>query len=67
MGLFEAAGHSPNRATLATRKVCQNDEILDSFTTPFRPFRAVDKALSQPYLCRTGQWRRRLFSCAFGR
>jgi hypothetical protein len=27
--LFEAAGHSPNHVTLATRKVCQNDEILD--------------------------------------
>jgi hypothetical protein len=31
MGLFGAAGHSPNHVTLATRKVCQNDEILDSF------------------------------------
>jgi hypothetical protein len=30
MGLFGAAGHSPNHAALATRKVCQNDEILDS-------------------------------------
>src|SRR5450631_3301684 len=29
MGLFGAAGHSPNHVTLATRKVCQNDEILD--------------------------------------
>jgi hypothetical protein len=31
MGLFGAAGHSPNHVALATRKVCQNDEILDSF------------------------------------
>jgi hypothetical protein len=30
-GLFWAAGHSPNHAALATRKTCQNDEILDSF------------------------------------
>jgi hypothetical protein len=67
MGLFEAAGHSPNRVALATRKTCQNDEILDSFATPIRPFRAVDKAPTQPYLCETGQWRWRLFSCAFGR
>jgi hypothetical protein len=29
MGLFGAAGHSPNHVTLATRKVCQNDEFLD--------------------------------------
>jgi hypothetical protein len=54
MGLFEAAGHSPNRVALATRKTCQNDEILDSFATPIRPFRAVDKAPTQPYLCETG-------------
>jgi hypothetical protein len=64
MGLFEAAGHSPNHVALATRKVCQNDEILDSFATPFRPFRAVDKAPTQPYLCPTGQWRWRLFGGA---
>jgi hypothetical protein len=30
-GLFGAAGHSPNHAVLATRKLCQNDEILDRF------------------------------------
>jgi hypothetical protein len=29
--LFGAAGHSPNQGTLATRKVCQNDEFLDTF------------------------------------
>jgi hypothetical protein len=29
MGLFGAAGHSPNQVALATRKVCQNDEILE--------------------------------------
>jgi hypothetical protein len=29
MGLFGAAGHSPNHVALATRKVCQNDEFLD--------------------------------------
>jgi hypothetical protein len=31
MGLFGAAGHSPNHAALATRKTRQKDEILDSF------------------------------------
>jgi hypothetical protein len=31
VGLFGAAGHSPNHAALATRKTCQNDEIPDSF------------------------------------
>jgi hypothetical protein len=30
-GLFGVAGHSPNHVALATRKVCQNDEILDRF------------------------------------
>jgi hypothetical protein len=30
MGLLGAAGHSPNHAALATRKTCQNDEILDA-------------------------------------
>jgi hypothetical protein len=102
MGLFGAAGHSPNHVTLATRKVCQNDEILDrgvphfpKFVTHLRhpltrtsetngahpkipgpraayrfeaagmsvlqPLQglqiggpgAVDKALAQPYLCKT--------------
>src|ERR1700704_4676085 len=102
MGLFGAAGHSPNHVTLATRKVCQNDEILDRRSAPFpkfgihlqhpltrtsetngallkipgprAPYRfeapgmsvvkplqgpqtggpgAVDKALAQPYLCKT--------------
>jgi hypothetical protein len=52
---------------LATRKTCQNDEFLDSFVPAIRPFRAVDKAPTQPYLCETGQWRWRLFGCAFGR
>jgi hypothetical protein len=31
LGLFWAAGHSPNHAALATRKTCQNDEFRDSF------------------------------------
>jgi hypothetical protein len=31
VGLFWAAGHSPNHAALATRKTCQNDEFPDSF------------------------------------
>src|ERR1700716_42255 len=35
MELFGAAGHSPNHVTLATRKVCQNDEILDRRSAPF--------------------------------
>jgi hypothetical protein len=39
-GLFGAAGHSPNRVALATRKVCQNDEILDSFTPLTRLWRS---------------------------
>jgi hypothetical protein len=30
VGLLGAAGHSPNRAALATRKTCQNDEFPDS-------------------------------------
>jgi hypothetical protein len=54
MGLFEAAGHSPNRTGLATRKVGRNDEILASFAPAVRLFRAVDKAPTQPYLCETG-------------
>jgi hypothetical protein len=66
MGLFDAAGHSPNHVALATRKVCQNDEILDSFAMPVRPLRAVDKAKTRPYLCPIGQWRWRLFCGAFG-
>jgi hypothetical protein len=44
MGLFRAAGHSPNRLALATRKVCQNDEFRAGFA-------AVDKARTGPYLC----------------
>jgi hypothetical protein len=32
MGLFGAAGHSPNHVALATRKVCQNDEFRDRST-----------------------------------
>src|SRR5215218_924751 len=44
-GAAKAAGHSPNHAALATRKVCQNDEFLDRWTH-------VDKAPTQPYLCR---------------
>jgi hypothetical protein len=30
-GAVGAAGHSPNRVALATRKTCQNDEILERF------------------------------------
>jgi hypothetical protein len=30
VGLFGAARHSPNHVALATRKVGQNDEILES-------------------------------------
>ena len=33
-GTLEAAGHSPNHAGLATRKVCQNDEFLDILRQP---------------------------------
>jgi hypothetical protein len=48
--LFGAAGHSPNRAALATRKVCQNDEILDRFA-PLTRLRAS-------HICAApGQWR----------
>jgi len=54
MGLFDAAGHSPNRTGLATRKVGRNDEILASFAPTIGPVRAVDKAPTQPYLCETG-------------
>src|ERR1700694_10126 len=38
MGLFGAAGHSPNHVALATRKVCQNDEILDRGVPRFSKF-----------------------------
>src|SRR6266566_1792401 len=48
MGLFGAAGHSPNRTALATRKVCQNDEILDSLVTLFRGREAAGTSLPQP-------------------
>jgi hypothetical protein len=48
--LFWAAGQSPNRMALATRKVCQNDEFLDTFP-----------ALTSfwgSHICRKrGQWR----------
>jgi hypothetical protein len=53
MGLFGAAGHSPNHVALATRKTCQNDEILDRFAAQNWPLRAVDKPWAQPYLCET--------------
>jgi hypothetical protein len=36
MGLFGAAGHSPNQVALATRKVCQNDEILERLAPRFQ-------------------------------
>jgi hypothetical protein len=39
-GLSGAARHSPNRAALATRKVCQNDEIPErqaSVAVPAKP------------------------------
>src|ERR1700691_2173733 len=35
MGLFGAAGHSPNQVALATRKVCQDDEILERLAPCF--------------------------------
>src|ERR1019366_3331211 len=35
MGLFGAAGHSPNQMAFATRKVCQNDEILERLASCF--------------------------------
>jgi hypothetical protein len=59
MGLFGAAGHSPNRAALATRKTCQNDEILDSFAplTRLRPSHISPEP---------GRWRERLFGGVFG-
>jgi hypothetical protein len=37
MGAAKAAGHSPNHAALATRKVCQNDEFLDIWAALTRP------------------------------
>jgi hypothetical protein len=59
MGLFGAPGHSPNRAALATRKTCQNDEILDSFAplTSFRP----SHISAEP-----GRWFGRVFGGVFG-
>jgi hypothetical protein len=58
--LFGAARHSPNHVALATRKVCQNDEILDRFTplTSLQPSHISAKP---------GQWRWRVFGCVFGR
>src|SRR5207248_10716120 len=54
-----AAGHSPNHVALATRKGCQNHEILDSFAplTTLWPSHISAKP---------GQWRECLFRCAFG-
>jgi hypothetical protein len=43
-GLLKRGGHSPNQGGLATRKVCQNDELAARLA-------AVDKALTGPYLC----------------
>jgi hypothetical protein len=60
MGLFGAAGHSPNHVTLATRKVCQNDEILDSFA----PLTSLWPSHISP---KPGQRRWRVFGCVFGR
>jgi hypothetical protein len=57
-GAVLAAGHSPKRTALATRKVCQNDEILDRFAplTSLRP----------SHICAgPGQWRWRVFSLRF--
>jgi hypothetical protein len=53
-GLFGAAGHSPNHVALATRKVCQNDEILDRFAplTSLWPshISAKPKSMAMAYL-----------------
>jgi len=43
---FERGGHSPKQVALATRKVCQNHEILEGFA----PGPAVDKDPTAPYL-----------------
>jgi hypothetical protein len=59
-GLFWAAGHSPNHAALATRKTCQNDEILDSFAPLTTPW-------SGHISPRRSQRLSRDFACAFGR
>jgi hypothetical protein len=56
MGLFGAAGHSPNHVVLATRKVCQNDEILDRLA-------ALTSLWHSHISPRLGQWRWRAFGC----
>jgi hypothetical protein len=68
-GLLGRRGHSPNRTALATRKVCQNDEILDgmasrgSLKSVART--AVDKPLAQPYLSEAGPMAMTLISLRF--
>jgi hypothetical protein len=59
MGLFGAAGHSPNHVALATRKVCQNDEILDRLTP-------LTSLCPSHISAEPGQWRWRVFGCVFG-
>jgi hypothetical protein len=49
---MEAAGHSPNRRGLATRKTCQNDEFPDMQRADRVRLGHVDIALARPYLCR---------------
>jgi hypothetical protein len=58
--LFGAAGHSPNHAALATRKTCQNDEILDSFAP-------LTSLWLSHISAKPGRWRERVFGCVFGR
>jgi hypothetical protein len=47
-----AAGHSPNRGALATRKTCQNDEFPDIRRGLKVLLGHVDIAPARPYLCR---------------
>jgi len=59
-GLLERGGHSPNQGALATRKVCQNDELAARLPPLTRPWPGHISARSRP-------WRWRLFCCGFGR
>jgi hypothetical protein len=56
IGLLGAAGQSPNHAALATRKVCQNDEILDSFAP-------LTSLWPSHISAKPGRWRWRAFGC----
>src|SRR4051794_18219803 len=63
----QAAGHSPNHLGLATRKVCQNDEILDRFAFAARRKAPLTRLGPSHISAASCQRRERLFSGAFRR